>query len=242
MSTPPADTSAYAIELDEHQSGRLLEHATRTGADISVVPHTRADGLPIAGAITGSTGDGLLLSTRSAALSDPASLVSVYCEATVSLDGARFLFSTNILDACRDGDDLRIEIARPAHLHVIQRRRYQRRRLRGRTRVWITPGGCEDQRALEATLLNISTGGLACRMDQAGADLCAIEHPVHLEFTIADCEETFHMPAHGRSKTPGASPGQVIFSLEFARGAETETQRERLADALYANLVALTAG
>ena len=141
MSTPPADTSAYAIELDEHQSGRLLEHATRTGADISVVPHTRADGLPIAGAITGSTGDGLLLSTRSAALSDPASLVSVYCEATVSLDGARFLFSTNILDACRDGDDLRIEIARPAHLHVIQRRRYQRRRLRGRTRVWITPEG-----------------------------------------------------------------------------------------------------
>ena len=242
MNTPLADTSAYAIELDERQSRRLLEHATRAGAGISVLPHTRVDGLPMAGAIVGSTGEGLLLIARDAALHDPASLVSVYCEVTISLDGARFLFSANVIDARLDGDDIRIEIARPTCLHVIQRRRYQRRRLQSQTPVRITPVGRENQPALEATLLNVSTGGLACRVDQACADLCGIEHQVNLEFNIADCEETFRMPAHSRSKTPGASPGQVILSLEFAPGAETEAQHERLADALYANLAALTAG
>lgn len=242
MSSPPTNTSAYAIELDEQRSQQLMEHAIHDGAEISVLPHTRVDGLPVHAVITGCSDEGLLIRPQDVAAADPVSLVSVYCEATIHLEGARFLFSTNIIDVYEEGDDVRLEIAKPAHLHVLQRRRYQRRDLHSKTPVRITPTGCEDRPALEATLLNISTGGLACRTDQSSAEMCGTECPVNVEFTVADCAETFHMPAQIRSKIPGASTGQVILSLEFASGTETEAQREKLADALYSNLVGLTGG
>jgi len=242
MNTPPTDSSSYAIELDEQQSQQLLQYATRSGVEISVLPHTRVDGLPVMADIVGSTDEGVLIKPRDTTLGDPISLISVYCEATLCLDGARFLFSTNVIDAHQDGDDIGLEIAKPTHLHVLQRRRHHRRDLRSDTPVRITPDGCENRPALEAALLNISTGGLACRIDQTGADTCRIEHPVTLEFGVADCDEVFRMPAQVCGKTPGAEKGQIILSVEFASGAETEIQRERLSAALYHNLVALTGG
>ncbi len=253
MNSPLTTTPAYAIELDKQRSQQLLERAIDDSAEVSVLPHTRVDGLPVHAVITGCTDEGLLIRPQDPALSPQpsalstqhsalVSLVSVYCEATIHLEGARLLFSTNIIDVCEEGDGVRLEIAKPTHLHVVQRRRYQRRDLHGRTPVRITPTGCEDRPALEATLLNISTGGLACRTDRTSAEMCGADSPVKVEFTVADCAEVFHMPAQIRGKTPGASGGQIIISLEFASGTETEAQREKLADALYSNLVALTGG
>lgn len=240
MSTPPTDSSAYAIELDGLQSQRLLEHATQSGAEISILPHTRSDGLPVLAAIVGSTEEGLLLKAKDNSPADSMSLISVYCEATVVLSQARFLFSTNIIDVVQEGDDLQLEIVKPSHLHVLQRRRYKRRNLRGKTPVRIMPVDRADQPVFEAAMLNVSTGGLACRIDQTDADHCALEHRVQLEFALVDCEETFHLPARVRGKTPGASPGQIILAVEFESGIETESEREKLAEALYSNLTALT--
>lgn len=242
MNTPSADTSSYAIELDEQQSQQLLQEATRRGVEISVLPHTRADGLPALADIAGSTDEGLLIRPRDTTLGDPMSLISVYCEATMRLDDARFLFQTSVIDARQDDGEVRLEITKPSHVHVIQRRRFRRRGLRHDTRVSISPVGWADRPALRAALLNISTGGLACRIDRTDADACPADRPVILEFTVADCAETFCLPAHVCGRTPGAEEGQIILSVEFAYDAETEPQCERLSAALYHNVAALTGG
>ncbi|MFH0980428.1 MAG: PilZ domain-containing protein [Planctomycetota bacterium] len=236
-----SDRSVYAIELDPWRSRWLLEYAARRSADLSILPQTRGEDPPIIAVIVDHTVDGLLIRPQGAEVVEPETLVSVYCEATLGLDGTRFLFSTYILDARHD-EDLCFEIAQPSHLYALQRRRYQRRNLRSKTPVWITPLASENRPALEATLLNISLGGLAARLDRAGADLCNTQRPVHLEFTLADSAETFRMPAHVRCKTPGASPGQVILALEFVSGPAVEAQREKLADALFRDLVVVTGG
>ncbi|MCK4660824.1 MAG: PilZ domain-containing protein [Phycisphaerae bacterium] len=241
MTTPPTEKSAYTIELDERRSQRFLEQATRAGAEMGILPYTRVDGLPITAAIVGRTAQGILLRPQHTVAAGAVSLLSVYCEATITLEKTRFLFSTHILDLFQEGDEFTIEIARPTRLYMSQRRRYQRRDLRADSTVRITPAGREDQPALEATLLNIGTGGLACRIDQSGADACPEELPLSLEFNIADSAETFRMPAHIRGKTPGAGKGQIILSLQFASDTDLHPQRQRLANALYNNLI-LTGG
>jgi c-di-GMP-binding flagellar brake protein YcgR len=242
MNASPDDPFPYTIELAERQSRQLLERAAGASAAISLLPHTRLDGLPLIGVLASYTDQDLVLRVRNTAMTEPVSLVSAYCETAMTLEDARYFFSTNILDAASDGDDLRLEVAWPVHLRVMQRRRYQRRNLRRGTAVWLTPMGREDRPPLKATLLNIGPGGVACRIDQTGAEACGMEQLVHLEFNVAACAETFRLPAYLRGQTPGASPGQVILSLEFASGAEIEIQRERLADALYEPLTALTGG
>jgi c-di-GMP-binding flagellar brake protein YcgR len=242
MTSSRVAASAYAIELDPPHSGRLLAKATRANADVAVLPQNRMDGSPTIAGIERSTDEGLLIRPRGRPLEDPAALVSVYCEATIELDGMRLLFNTNVIDAFTDANGVALEIAKPVHLHVIQRRRFGRRDLRSRTAVRITPMNAEDRPPVEGSLLNISAGGMACRVDSAtGAD-CSVGSCALVEFALAECHQPFHLPVQVRGHTPGASNQRVILSLEFVRSIETEADRARLAEALYFDAASLTAG
>lgn len=235
---PPPDRSPYAIELNPRQSRRLVERAARAGAQVAVLPQTSVNDRPLDTRIVGHTPNTLILTPDDPIVGEPALLVSAYCDATMWIDAARFLFATHIIDALEHGPGVQIEIARPARLNVVQRRRYQRRSLQSNSAVSIQPTDRAGEPSVQATLLNVSTGGLACRIDRESSELFSRERPVRLQFSIANSEETFQVPARVRGKVPAADERQMILSFEFVPGAEQE--RDRLSDALYCNLAALT--
>ncbi|MCP4591000.1 MAG: hypothetical protein GY842_09665 [bacterium] len=241
MITPPPNVCAYAVELDERQSRRLLEQAARTRATVSVALNIREDNSPLDGVLLSAGGRGLLVETLPDDRHDPTALVSRYCEITLHLDQAQYIFSTTVMDAHVEDQGTRLELVQPPHLWVIQRRKYQRRDLRDDTPVRITAAASSGSDAV-AALLNISTGGLACRVSRSDADLWAIGEQLDLEFSVADCPDTFCFPAYLHSKTAGATAGQTILSLEFAPGNALDAQREKLATALYRNIPALADG
>jgi c-di-GMP-binding flagellar brake protein YcgR len=239
MSASSDQFSLCSIELHAEHSRRLLEQAVAAWVDVTLRPSTNFDGPPLAGVLSGTTADGLVIRIVHPIPAEPAALVSVYCEVAVELNGARFLFSSNVVDAYLDGNDVRVEIARPEHLRVIQRRRYQRRLLHDSAHVSITPQG-GGSGPIPATLLNISTGGLACRVNAADVALCAQAAVSDLAFTLADCDHHFCLPARVCGQTPGARADQAILSFEFLAAADGDPQRTVLADALYSQLAALT--
>lgn len=233
MNAAPGETSAFAIDLDRRQSRRLIEHALRACAEVSLWPNAQPDDRPVTAPLAGHTSDGLILHPDRGADYKNMPMVSEYCEASFRLDDARFMFSTNVLDLARADDAWRLEIAKPTHLQVVQRRRYRRRGLRENTAVRITAAENGHREAAEAALLNIGIGGLACRTDQADADSFPIEAAIEVSFTLSESERPFELIGHVRGKTRGARPEHVILAVEFAAAHVPPDEIERLSHVLY---------
>jgi hypothetical protein len=234
------ESSAYAIDMDRDRSRRFIEQAVRAKAEVSVWPYTQDDGCPIRGALTAGTDHALVIQASLGAARAPA--ISEYCEVGFRLDDVRFMFTSNVLGLDSSGASSRLEIARPECLQVLQRRRYQRRDLRGNATVRIVPlqGGSRDP--MEAALLNVGPGGLACRCTRADADRLLIDAPLRVAFSLRESASGFEFDARVRSKTGGAHPDQLILAIEFVPNAAQRECSERLADALYGPVAAMTRG
>lgn len=234
------ETSAFAIDMNRTQSHRIIEHALRVRAEVSVWPCTQADERPVAGPLAGRTDAGLVIqATHDSA---PLPLVSAYCEAGFRLDDARFMFSTHIIHVAQDENACRLEIALPDSIQVLQRRRYQRRELRGNATIKIAPPNGAARGAIAAALLNIGPGGLACRCDRASADRFGIDAPVRVSFALREGNMAFEFDAHIRGKTSGAEPEHLILAVAFAPNSEQREDIERLTEALYGPVTALARG
>ena len=239
MHDSPVETSAFAIDLDSPQSQRLIERALRRHAEIALWPNSRIDEPPLTGPLAGHTRDGLLVHPGTVEAPDRLPMISEYCEASFRLDDSQLMFTTNVLDLTLSHQDCSLEIARPEHLRLAQRRRFQRRALRGSTTVRVISAGKAGRTPIAGALLNIGTGGMACRIERSAGRGLRIDAKVRLSFTLPESDGPFALSGRIRGKTPGAKPEHVILAIEFAPGADEGDEIERLSEALYTPLPAL---
>ena len=69
-----------------------------------------------------------------------------------------------------------------------------------------------------------------------------IDAPLRVAFSLRESASGFEFDARVRSKTGGAHPDQLILAIEFVPNAAQRESSERLADALYGPVAAMTRG
>lgn len=242
MNATLAESSAFAIDIDRAHSQRVIEHALRAGLEVSIWPNVHGDERPLIGPLVGYTEPGLVMQAAGDVPKDRLPLVSEYCEAGFRIEDARFMFTTNVLEVARAPGGYRLEIARPESLQVLQRRRYQRRDLHENSTVSLSPlqGGSRDP--VEAALLNIGPGGLACRSALNAADRFVVGAPVRVRFALPNHDGEFRLDGRVRSKTRAAQSDHLILSVEFSPAVTSHEHLERLAGVLYGPAPALARG
>lgn len=214
------------IELTEKQAARILEQALRTQA--RVVLESRPREGPLAATIVRRQGQNLCLAlqSHSPAASLPG-LIGAFCEVRMVLSGHLYLFSTCVVDAKEVEGVQELHLAPPTAIELANRRRFDRRGLRGLVEVqlWIptstTPCG--------GLLNNISRGGINCRFAREPLeDLLLIDEEVRVCFELPLEGETFVLPALVVVKTPMRDGVHLDVGLEFTSPEDDEPVRRSL--------------
>lgn len=222
----------FAVELDEQQSARILDRAIRTQSQILI---------ELSGESPGSIGGQLVSGDESVILAEltrplphnPQGLAGRYLDVQIFSD-QRYLFTTHIV---ADGGRLEptcIALEKPAVVQVLQRRRFWRARLAPSTTVRLTLRGAGRRATGEATLLNLSSEGLACRLPEAVAAGIRTGQRIDATFDLPDSAVPFAFPGTVKNKTLGADDAVIIgvqFDIEDDEAALA--MQNSLRDGLY---------
>lgn len=261
---------SYAINLNERQSARTLEQAIRHEALVVLSPRIwpaeeairccleasgpqaspgrRVYSSPlalVAGMGNGQTPPDAEVgpAARTADLAfveKHSALIGTYCDATMELGEARYLFSSDVVRVEPAGPiirGVRIYMTRPEVIQVAQRRRFRRIQLPQASQVeirWKNDDGSGGGGV--GWLYNIGQDGLACRIDAALGDRLWIGQEIRINFALRPGElEHFILDAVVCNKTPAGTPDRAILGMQFlggvgheASGTILETLRRRL--------------
>lgn len=167
-------------------------------------------------------------------------LVGTYCDLAIQLGEHVFLASADVVKVDvppPQADAVRIWMAAPATLQVAQRRRFRRIQLAESCRVWLRSLGEKEATHEDiGWLCNISSEGLACRVDAATANRTWIGDRLHVIFTLTPTDmQRFAFDAVVCNKTPAGTEGKMILGLEFTIDAE-HAESTALSEALRKRL------
>lgn len=116
--------------------------------------------------------------------------------------------------------------------NVADRRRVRRRRLQRPASVTIRATSGGDVPTVEATLLNLSEHGLACRLETGQAERLPTDRLLAATFRLPIASRGFVCPARVVNSTPCGDPGRSIVGMEFVFSDEQDAERRRLRRAL----------
>jgi hypothetical protein len=222
----------YAIDISERQSRRVLEQAVRMQSQLLIEPV----GIPertILGFI--ASGDSDVLIAELTGPPHPWLRELVGRNAGVQLfQEERYLFNSKILGGPTWHEGEQITLQCPRVLQVMQRRRFWRARLAPSSLVSLrwTHGGRPLQ--TNGPLLNVSSEGLACKLDGGAAQSISVGGRVQVEFRIPQSAGAFHFDAVVRNCSP-TSDETWILGMEFRVEGDEEqlAAQQRLRDLLY---------
>ncbi|MCZ6683957.1 MAG: PilZ domain-containing protein [Planctomycetota bacterium] len=212
--------------LDAEGSNRILEMAIRSQSQATV--DTPLADVPLNGALIAADGETLLIRLTGLPSFDPADLVGRECDVKLH-DSQAYAFTCTVHGVPRWGQSIALAVSRPETVEVLERRRLGRAALAPSSEVTIEWRVRDAAHSHAATLLNISAGGLACRMDENTAREINDGSRVTLSFELPSSGPTFRLCAIVSNKTP-ASEDCVILGMEFLRSRDSKAQLEALGE------------
>lgn len=214
-------------ELDRKTTARILAGAVRAGASIELC--VLGDPLQIAcsAAVTGESGETLLLNLLGSEAAVRAVRQADLLEATLAADGQWYSFETRRADGDQGEATSGLTVRKPTTMTVADRRRSPRRRLRGAAWVLLKAGQGSHPWRGKAALLNLSMDGLACRVTKDDAEALHTDQSVQVTFDAADRSGPFELTARVTNVTEGASCRCVV-GLEFVDDERLAACRARL--------------
>jgi hypothetical protein len=217
------------ITLNADESQRSLESAIRTQAQVvlesSVIPHATINGCLISG-----DERALLMEITGRPARDPSALVNAIAHVQLYSD-RRYGFSTTVTAVPQWGQTRALALDRPAVMTVIDRRRFVRARLAPSSHLKLEWRHATVDHRCIATLLNISTDGIACRVEGPAAPPIEVGDTMRTWFTMPGQDLAFDLSAAVSNVTP-ASGGSTILGLQFDRSTKTCSQIDRLRESL----------
>lgn len=200
------------VKLNQDQSRALLERAAQDHSQI-VLQSDRWRQLTINGRLVSMDRDGLQMNVTGFPAVDPSKLVRTECEGHVYLE-QRYRFVTTITDAISLGGRLTLRLARPGVLNKVDRRRHLRSKLAPSSHVTLCWRENDKDRVHEAQLLNISTDGIACRIEASVTASLQRKDSLNVQFKLPGASQTFKLAVAVTNKTLATS-GNVILGLQF---------------------------
>lgn len=232
MSVIQKGSNRVLIDIPAPQAVRRLEQAVRAATHVELAAKGLADGMSLRGRFAASTAEAVVV--RLEHKDDPRPEPSTYCDATFKMSGEEFLFTSVVLGVSQVPGGVDVELSYPDCIQMWQRRRFLRAAIADSTTVWLGAPGDAGAGSAEGRLLNLSQEGLACRMQVAAADTCAIGDRVGLAFELNSAGSPFRFEGTVISKTAGGTPGTIIVGVHFDMDQCACSERERLARALHA--------
>ncbi len=212
----PAATRAAVETAVQHRAPVILESDVFEGATIN-------------GYLVAADPQALLMEVTGRPPIDPTGLLHVRCDGQVYGE-RRFSFNTQITATPAWGQTTSIAFARPTEFVVMERRRFLRAKLAPSSKVELSWEKDGSPHRHQAVLLNISTDGLACRIDDATAANIAQHALIEVSFMLPDVEIS-SLSAIVANKVPG-SEGCCLLGLQFVRGEQDARKLSALRTAL----------
>jgi hypothetical protein len=222
----------YAIDISERQSRRVLEQGVRMQSQLLIEPVGSPE-RAILGFV--ASGDSDVLVAELTGPPHPWLRELVGRNAGVQLfQEERYLFNTKILGGPTWHEGEQVTLRCPRILQVMQRRRFWRAKLAPSSLVNLHWTSNDRPLHASAPLLNVSSEGLACKLDAGAAQSIGVGGRVRTEFRIPQSPRRFHFDAVTRNCSP-ASDDSWILGLEFLTdGDDAQTAAQQLLrDLLY---------
>ena len=201
-----------AHQLDDAAGAEMLRRAVASRCSI-VLEFATAPGRTVSGTLVSCDDASMLVEVSGRPALEWDKLVGVACEARI-YDDQRYSATTRVLALPAWGNTLAIALAHPASLRVLDRRRFHRAKLAPSSEVdieWKVDGVARRQ---TVKLLNVSTDGMACRIDQSAAAGLTKRQRLRVGFAIPGAEQRVQLEARITNLTP-ASAGSFIVGLQF---------------------------
>lgn len=229
MQTPAMQFVGAPKRVDAADTARLVAAA----AEHHLLITLESDG-PVLRAIwrariTSAEGDRLVLELEDTRTETLPRLKSVPLSAHFVLDDVGYSFGTRCAGFTQAPAGRSISIERPMFLNQVDRRRALRRKLGASSVVALRLPGTSTLTA--AALLNLSSEGLACRVDSDWVAQLGRGDALQVYFSIGFPTQAYDMTAQVISMTP-ASEGCCVLGVEFGGDEGCGEVRARLAQCL----------
>jgi c-di-GMP-binding flagellar brake protein YcgR len=223
MITTQKQRNLFLYPLNIRQSSRVFEQALREHAAVCLIPKL-PEANSLEGTLASRTEESAWIAVSEFEWKQAMPLQSVCCDGELSVDGVMYIFATNILSVTEQNGEVRVEIALPEELSVVQRRRFSRTAMRESRAVTLSGASGDEGGAWSclSSLLNLSVNGLACRVDQVHADRIQINQVLNISFRLETSPDPVECRGRLRSKTPAGSEGCVVLGFEFSETPDTD--------------------
>jgi len=221
----------HSLDLTPRQAARAIEQALRNQARFILEPRPFGDGEFLTGMLRArerEAGRDLLVVDLdpTADAGDVARLAGSYCEVRTMLSAQLFLFTTYVVDARTDEMPLRVRLAMPDAVQVVNRRRFERTAatVASPVRIWPPSGP-----PLTGQLENVGANGLAANLPgMEGDDRLLLGDPIRVQFELAGVSGRFELPAIVCHKLLLSGRQQMQVGVEFAPRPNELTEWEAL--------------
>lgn len=208
---------SFSFELNDRQSARVIEQAIRTGAAMRLEPQHANGGEALSVQLTECDDQCLTFRLPGGQAARDCGLVpGQYCQIQFSLGGAMYLISVHVLDL--DQERACVRTSRPKMAQLLERRKFTRTRLAGRTPVHIRWLG--EDRTAEASLFNVAGGGLAFKIGKEFADRILVGDVMEAAFELAGLPRRFPFKISICNKTVAGDNASVIVGAQFLEGPQ----------------------
>lgn len=223
----------YAIGLSEHQTRRVVQQSIRSQAQAIIEPADLPD-LTLLGFV--ASGDDSIFTVeltgaRRHALDRLVGRmvgVQLFC-------GEKYLFNTRVVTGPTWHAAEQLTLACPQSIQVVQRRRFWRAQLAPSSAVTVQWRGHRGPEQADAALLNVSSDGLACKLNAGAALVLTPGRRVQVEFLIPPARAPFVFEAIVRNAAPSSDDGCIVgveFQINAVDQAAVEMQNT-LRELLY---------
>lgn len=199
-------------KLDPEAATKAIDAAIENRAQI-VLESTAFSGTTINCILISGDENALLMEVTGRPEVNFDSLVSEACQARLYGD-RRYAFSTTITSTLPWGKTCSLAVTRPKTLNVLERRRFMRARLAPSSKVTLQWKKAGTKHCHKVNLLNISSDGIACRLEDSVSALIEKKSRLFVTFELPEHDQPFELQARVTNQTP-ASEGHTILGLQF---------------------------
>ena len=217
-----------ARTLSAEDSTRLLIEAAGANASVTLYSEDEARSRILSGVITGVTSSHLEINILELDRTALTARASSTLRAQVTHADSRYRFRTQCVesDAAAEIDVLRV--LKPARIVMVERRRSRRCHLRAQAEITLHDTNDAGAWSCSATMLNLSIGGLACRVRRRDAESMAVGQTLQASFRVGSPLEEFQMTSRVVSTTQAGTPGHMVVGMEFVADQHNREAWERL--------------
>jgi hypothetical protein len=181
----------------------------------------------LAGILTADADGNLILEVREFESGTAQLLASSSLQAEMSLGSGLYRFETRCAFPAQ-AEQHSLWLTPPTSVSVVERRKSRRRRFREQTQVTLRATSQSDSWRGQATLLNLSMQGVACKVSARDTAHTAIGQVLHLAFALQAGSQLLELTGRVTNVTETGSPNHAVVGMEFVEDDRLAAAQEAL--------------